>query len=75
LAAFVNCAKASIASRANTRDDREAPLWWKRDGRDIHGILISEKQNIFDARGGHVGQIRCNGASAPVYRSWDKNRY
>src|ERR1700761_9654102 len=26
LCAFVNCAQASIASRANTRDDREAPL-------------------------------------------------
>ena len=32
LDAFVNCAKASIASRTTFRDDREAPLVEVRDG-------------------------------------------
>jgi len=38
LGAFASRAAASIASRANTRDDREAPLWRHGIREDNHNF-------------------------------------
>jgi hypothetical protein len=46
LGAFVNCAKASIASRTTFRDDREAPLCGSAGWREE--IIISDfRKEIF----------------------------
>jgi len=42
--------KASIASRATCRDDRDTPSCEARNGLNIHGLHFLEKRNIFDAR-------------------------
>jgi hypothetical protein len=48
LGAFVNCAKASIASRTTFRDDREAPLCVSAGWREK--IIISDfRKEIFSA--------------------------
>ena len=43
-------AAASTAPRPASRDDREAPLWQGRDGRNMPQIRNSEKRYIFAAR-------------------------
>jgi hypothetical protein len=47
ISAFVLSAIASIASRSNVRDDREAPLVSERDGCDIVLIWVAREGIYF----------------------------
>jgi hypothetical protein len=51
ISAFVNAPPASIASRANVRDDRETPLWVGRDGEGCESDLGQMGTRIFLQRG------------------------